>query len=220
MRYLSYLFLTIALLASCSQKPAVEGLWELHRMDVDMIPKGFNPTYIQFHRDGSFSVSKQNGDVMGLYKLSDDFLALSSNDDKWFNRNWKVITTDKELVLNDVKNSFRGAQMRFNKIDRFPSFEEFMEKLNGKWELYKIAERKEERRVADTYFTIEGDHYSILEAKEIVEEGAVTVDTRHHKITFENMDIIWNVRFVWDDLRLENEELGITYRLRKVSRGT
>ena len=215
MRYLSYLFLTIALLASCSQKPAVEGLWELHRMDVDMIPKGFNPTYIQFHRDGSFSVSKQNGDVMGLYKLSDDFLALSSNDDKWFNRNWKVITTDKELVLNDVKNSFRGAQMRFNKIDRFPSFEEFMEKLNGKWELYKIAERKEERRVADTYFTIEGDHYSILEAKEIVEEGAVTVDTRHHKITFENMDIIWNVRFVWDDLRLENEELGITYRLRR-----
>ena len=220
MRYLSYLMITIALLASCSQKPSVEGLWELHKMDIDMIPKGFKPTYIQFHHDGSFSVSKQNGDVMGLYKLSDDFLALSSNDDKWFNRNWKVITTDKELVLNDVKNSFRGAQMRFNKIDRFPPFEEFMEKLNGKWELYKIAERKEERRVADTYFTIEGDHYSILEAKEIVEEGAVTVDTRHHKITFENMDISWNVRFVWDDLRLENEELGITYRLRKVSRGT
>lgn len=203
------------LILSCEQQAELTGLWELHKMDVDMIPRRFTPTYINFKPDGSFSVSKEDGDVAGLYQWENSLLSLSSNDEKWFNRKWDVIATENELVFNDVDNSFRGAQMRFNKIDKFPSFDEFMERLNGKWELYKIVERGEERRVKRTYFVIQNDRYFLLEGDEQLEEGAIHVDTRHHKITFETMDITWSVRFVWDDLRLENEEMGLMYRLRK-----
>lgn len=112
-------------LLSCTEKPQVEGLWELHEFSVDMYGRGFKPTYIKFDNNGSFSVSKEDGDIAGLYRLDESLLSLSSNDQKWFNRNWEVITTENELILNDVRNSFRGVQMRFNKIDKFPSFEEF-----------------------------------------------------------------------------------------------
>ncbi len=203
------------LMLGCEPQAELTGLWELHKMDVDMIPKRFNPTYIKFESNGSFSVSKEDGDIAGLYELENSLLSLSSNDQKWFNRKWKVIATENELVFNDVKNSFRGAQMRFNKIDKFPSFEEFMDRLNGKWELYKIVEKGEERRVKQTWFMIQNDRYILMEGDEQTEEGAIRVDTRHHKITFETMAITWSVRFVWDDLRLENEELGLMYRLRK-----
>jgi len=202
-------------LISCRPEPDVIGLWELHKMDVDMIPRGFDPTYIKFEENGSFSVSKEDGDVVGLYQLENSLLTLKSNDPLGFDRSWRVIATDEELVFNNVKNSFRGAQMRFNKIDKFPSFEEFLERLNGKWELYKIEENGKEQRIKNTFFTIKDDHYSMAQSGAVVEEGNILVDTRHHKISFENMEIIWSVRFVWDDLRLENEELGLMYRLRK-----
>ena len=38
--------------------------------------------------------------------------------------------------------------MRFNKIEKFPSFDEFMKRLNGTWQLYKIEEKGRERRVS------------------------------------------------------------------------
>ena len=211
-------FFLILLVISCSEKQQVTGLWELNEFTVDMYDRGFKPTYIKFEENGAFSVSKEDGDVAGLYSLDNSLIKLSSADEKWFNRSWRVIATDKELVLNDVKNSFRGAQMRFKKIDKFPPFEEFLEKLNGNWELYKIVEKGEEQRVKNTFFLIEDEHYAIYEDKEVIEEGNVSVDTRHHMMTFENMEITWDVRFVWDDLRLENEELGVMYRLRKIKR--
>jgi len=199
----------------CAEKQEVAGLWELYKMDVDMIPRGFRPTYIQFGEDGSFSVSKEDGDIAGIYRLENKLLTLSSNDKKWFDRSWKVFATEEELVLNDVRNSFRGAQMRFKKIDRFPSFDEFLEALSGKWKLYKIEEKGEEKRLSSTYLSITEERYELSEEEQILEEGNISIDARHHKITFEQMQITWDVRFVWDDLRLENNEVGITYRLRR-----
>ena len=213
-------FLPILVLAvlGCSEKPDVSGLWELHQMDVDMIPKGFRPTYIRFEKDGTFFVSKEKGDVLGLYQIDKKLLTLTSNDENWFNRKWQVLATEDELVFNDVKNSFRGAQMRFRKIEKFPSFDEFLEKLRGKWMLYKIIEKGDERRVSNMQVYIGEEQYQILEGTEVTEEGSISIDTRHHKITFEKMEIAWEVRFVWDDLRLENEEMGLTYRLRRIKK--
>ena len=211
---LMWLF-ALLLCFGCSERQEIIGLWELHKMDVDMIPKRFTPTYLRFAPDGSFFVSKEDGDLVGIYKLDQKLLTLSSKDEKWFDRSWKVFATEQELVLNDVKNSFRGAQMRFRKIDQFPTFDEFLETLSGKWKLYKIEEKGEERRLSRTYLSISEERYELSESDEIVEQGNISIDARHHKITFEQMQITWNVRFVWDDLRLENKELGITYRLRK-----
>ena len=185
-------------------------------MDVDMIPRGFKPTYINFDESGTFSVSKEDGDIAGIYSVEKRLLRLSSDDQKWYNRTWRVHSTENELVLNDLKNSFRGAQMRFNKVDQFPSFTEFLDRLNGEWDLYKVVKNGKEQRIKNTRFFIDNDRYTMTELGQTLEKGSISVDTRHHKITFENMDVIWNIRFVWDDLRLENEELGLMYRLRKI----
>lgn len=182
---------------------------------MDMYDRGFKPTYLKFEEDGRFSASKEDGDLVGLYKVDKSVLSFSNTDQKWFDKSWEVFATDEELVLNDLKHSFRGEQLRFRKIDKFPSFDEFLDKLNGKWELYRIVEKGEERRVTNTHFLIEDSQYAISEDEEIIEKGTISVDTRHHKITFENMDITWDIRFVWDDLRLENRERNVVYRLRK-----
>jgi len=208
--------LLLLLILGCSQQVEVEGLWELHKVDVDMIPRGFKPTYLEIKKDGSFSVSKEDGDVIGLYKVKDNFLSLSSSDKDWFNRRWKVFSTSNELVLNDVKNDFRGAQLRFRRITKFPDFEEFQQALNGNWKLYKISENGVERNVYDTQFNISNEGYSIIVSDSVQEKGEVHIDARHQKINFQNEKMMWDVRFVWDDLRLENRKLNITYRLRKV----
>ena len=134
-------WVVLIVLLGCAESPTIEGLWELQKVDVDMIPKRFRPTYLKIEKDGSFYVSKENGDLTGLYQLNNTLLSFSSNDEKWFNQSWKVFATDKELVLNHVKNSYRGAQLRFKKIEQFPDFEEFQQALDGTWELYKTEEK-------------------------------------------------------------------------------
>lgn len=215
MKRQTLLLLTALFLINCSSEPPIEGLWELHYVDEDMVPRNFAPTFIQFDGDGSFSVSKVDGDLMGIYSKHQSEISLSSNDPEWFNKRWGIFISDDELVLNDIKNGYRGEQLRFKRADKFPPFDEFMDKLSGKWQLYKINEKGNERKAQNTFFLIEDGFYSIIENEEVTEQGKALVDTRHHKITFENMDISWNVRFVWEDLRLENKKLALTYRLRR-----
>ena len=69
--------------------------------------------------------------------------------------------------------------------------------------------------VANTQFIIKDDNYRIVEGEVPLEEGKVLIDTRHRKMTFENAETVWNARFVWNELRLENEQIGRMYRLRK-----
>ena len=76
-------------------------------------------------------------------------------------------------------------------------------------------EKGETKAVSNTRFIIQDDHYTIQEGTKVLEQGKVRVDTRHQKITFENEEITWDARFVWDELRLENSQLGLMYRLRK-----
>jgi len=200
---------------SCSEKPNIEGLWELQKVDIDMIPRGFKPTYLQINKGGSFYVSKEDGDLTGLYQIDKSLLHLSSVDNKWFNRSWKIFASENELVLNDIRNSYRGAQLRFRRIPKFPDFKEFQQALNGTWELYKTEEKGVKKVISNTRFIIKDDSYKIMEGEVLLEEGNVLIDARHKKMTFKNVETIWNVRFVWDELRLENERIGITYRLKK-----
>lgn len=203
------------LFLSCSEDPKIEGLWELQKVDIDMIPKRFKPTYLKIEHGGSFYVSKEEGDLTGLYRLENSLLSLSSEDERWFNRSWKVFAKEDELVLNDVRNGYRGAQLRFKKIEKFPDFEEFLQTLTGSWELYKMKEKGQTKTVANTFFIIADENYIIKEDEKILEEGKVLIDARHQKMTFENAEMTWDARFVWDELRLENDQIGLTYRLRK-----
>ena len=81
--------------------------------------------------------------------------------------------------------------------------------------LYKIERKGVERVVDNMRFLITEEEYAISQSDSLIEEGKVLVDTRHRKISFENEETIWNACFVWDELRLENKEMEITYRLRK-----
>lgn len=193
----------------------MDGLWELQKVDVDMIPRRFKPTYLKIKTDGSFYVSKENGDLIGIYRLNNKLLTLSSEDDNWFNKSWKVFASEEELVLNDVRNNYRGEQLRFRKIDKFPDFGEFQQALNGRWELYKTKENGITSVVSNTWFIIDEDDYTIEEGETVLEKGKVRIDTRHKKMIFENAENSWNARFVWDELRLENEKMGLTHRLRR-----
>ena len=119
------------------------------------------------------------------------------------------------MVLTGLEYGYRTTELRFKKVDKISSFEEFENKLNGKWELYKVSEKGYEKKITNTHFLIYEDQYSITENESVIEEGIVSIDARHEKIIFRNTITQWKARFVWDELRLENDEMQLVYRLRK-----
>lgn len=210
--------LSIALLfliISCSEPPQLVGLWKLNEASIDMIPRYPNPIFIKFERGGGFYVSKENGDLIGIYDLNKNDLSLSSTDKKWFNTRWTANIYGDELVLKGQEYGFRTTELRFKQVEKFPAFDEFQQELDGSWELYKIETRGKESIVNNMRFLITEEEYVISKNDTLIEQGKISVDTRHQKISFENEETIWTARFVWDELRLENKEMDITYRLRK-----
>ena len=171
--------------------------------------------YLQFDQGGSFRLSQKQGDIIGFYELDGTKLQLSSADDRWFNTNWDAFTKENTMVLTGLEYGYRTTELRFKKVDKISSFEEFENKLNGKWELYKVSEKGNEKKIANTHFLIHEDQYSITENESVIEEGIVSIDARHEKIIFRNTITQWKARFVWDELRLENDEMQLVYRLRK-----
>ncbi|MEM8940182.1 MAG: hypothetical protein AAGC64_12650 [Bacteroidota bacterium] len=201
---------TCLIIAGCNEKPYVTGLWELQAVSIDMIDRSSKSLFIKFEKSGSFSVSQQSGDVIGLYALQGDKLKFYSSDEKWFNRKWNVRNYKNELIFNGLGYGYSQTELRFKSVNEFPAFEKFQERLYGDWKLYKLSGNGKDKRILNTYLQISSDYYTIIE------EGKLSVDTRHQKISFETTETIWNVRFVWDQLRLENKESGLTYRLKKL----
>ncbi|WP_436514427.1 hypothetical protein [Ekhidna sp. To15] len=81
--------------------------------------------------------------------------------------------------------------------------------------MYKIVDNHKEQETDNMQFVISDYEYIISRNDSLNEKGNVLVDTRHQKINFENKETSWKVRFVWDELRLENQELALEYRLRR-----
>ncbi|MEM0938446.1 MAG: hypothetical protein AAF600_01080 [Bacteroidota bacterium] len=207
---------TCLIITGCNEKPKITGLWELQAVSIDMIDRGHKSLFIKFEESGSFSVSQESGDVIGLYALQGDELKFYSTDEKWFNRKWTIKNYKNELIFAGIGYGYTKTELRFKNVNEFPAFEEFQERLNGDWQLYKLSEDGRDKRILSTYFRISADHYAIAKEGKIIEEGDLSVDTRHQKISFETTETIWNARFVWDELRLENKESGLTYRLKKL----
>ncbi|MEO9482851.1 MAG: hypothetical protein ABJG47_05370 [Ekhidna sp.] len=209
-------FILVFLLAtSCTEPPELVGLWKLDHISIDMIPRDSSPVFIKFEKSGSFSVSRANGDLIGLYQLNKNDLYFSSTDKKWFDTSWNANIYQGVLVLKGLAYGYRTTELKFVRADQLPSFDEFIEALSGRWELYKIEEKGKEQEINNMQFDISDQEYAITRNDSIIEKGSILVDTRHQKINFANEQIIWKARFVWDELRLENKELGIVYRLRK-----
>lgn len=210
-------FITLSfIIFSCSESPNLEGLWVLKDVSIDMIPRSSKPIYIKFEKGGSFSVSRENGDLIGLYQLDENDLFFSSTSNSWFNTNWTANVYRNELVLEGQEYGYRTTELRFEQVEKFPDFDEFQKELSGTWELYKISKDENEEDINNMLFVITEDDYAISLNDTILEEGKVLIDTRHQKISFENEESIWNARFVWDELRLESREFDVTYRLRKM----
>ena len=176
----------IFLFNSCAEPPELVGLWELEHISVDMIPRKSNPLYLKFERGGSFSVSRAQGDLIGLYQLEDNDLYLSSNDKKWFNTSWNANVYQGALVLKGLEYGYRTTELKFVPADKLPSFNEFIEALTGKWELYKIDEKGSSQEMDAMQFIISDESYIISKNDTIIERGNVLVDPRHQKINFEN----------------------------------
>ncbi len=208
-------FIAIFLLSSCTEPPEIEGLWELKDISVDMIPGSSNPVFIKFEKGGSFSVSRAQGDLIGLYELNNNNLYLTSSDEKWFNTSWNANVYQDKLVLKGLEYGYRTTELKFVPAIKLPPFNEFIEAITGKWELYKINIKGKSEVMQNMEFIISEEFYTISKNDSTIEKGLVVIDPRHQKINFENEGLIWNVRFVWDELRLENEELDIKYRLRR-----
>lgn len=211
----AFSFILILFAVSCTEPPQLVGLWELKDLSVDMVPRNSRPLYLKFDEDGSFSVSRENGDLIGLYELSDNDLSLSSADEKWFNTSWSANVYKDELVLKGLEYGYRTTELRFISVSKFPDFDEFQQELSGTWELYKIRKKENEEDISNMLFVITEDSYTISQNDSVVEEGKVLIDNRHQKISFENEETVWDARFVWDKLRLENKGLDVTYRLRR-----
>ncbi|WP_462253905.1 hypothetical protein [Ekhidna sp.] len=210
------LTIVILTLISCSESPELNGLWVLKEVSVDMIPRDSKPLYVHFTPDGNFSVSRAEGDLVGLFQLNGNNLSFESVDQKWFSTKWSANIYRENLVLKGLEYGFRTTELRFSKAEKFPTFDEFIEEVNGKWELYKIDNKNNIESIKNTHFIIDEDTYSIVSNDSTIEKGAVLIDSRHEKISFEYEETTWNVRFVWSELRLDNNEMNITYRLRRV----
>lgn len=206
--------LVFSLFFSCAEDPKLAGLWELKDVSVDMIPRESKPIFLKFEEGGSFSVSRAQGDLVGLYELSGNDLFLQSKDQKWFNTNWSAHVYHGELVLKGLEYGYRTTELRFRGADKFPTFDEFIEDINGTWELYKVGEEE----IDNMLFVISEESYFITENDSTIEKGKVLIDSRHQKINFANEETTWNARFVWDELRLENKQMNITYRMRRLKK--
>ena len=215
------LFFALWTLAGCAKNETpVEGLWELIEVNDAEIIRAFRPTYVQFHSNSSFSVSRITGDLTGIYQLNGKKLYLKSTDERWFNTVWKSHRFQNKLSLKGIHDGFRPFTLTFQKIERFPSFDTFAERIDGTWELYKIKSQGEPLKTKDMKLTIREDFFILTHRNEIVEESAIDLDARHQKIIFTDSEISWNVWFFGKELRLDNKELGLLYSLRRVEEGS
>jgi len=64
---------------------------------------------------------------------------MSSEDTNWFNRDWIISCFSDRMIFTAIGPI--KTQLRFNKIDKIPNFEEFESDIVGKWQLYKVRSK-------------------------------------------------------------------------------
>ncbi len=208
----------LVLSISCQtlEKSELKGIWSLREVNIDGLDRTFEPTFIEMQPDDRFALSTTSGDFVGIYGLNDSKLVLKSNDERWFNTNWKIKKVENSLRLSGLDTPHKTTHLRFVKIKSIPDFQSFENDLVGRWELYKIRTKGNVERLNDTWFTLNSKKtYTITKSDSLVEEGHVTVDTRHKKIIFENDETSWRIWYFGTELRLENEKMDVQYSLRK-----
>lgn len=208
---------TLVLFMGCTQKPTeIGGLWQLKEVDIDGWTRDFKPTFIQFDPANSFAVSREKGDITGVYKQEATKLQLYSSDQKWFGEDWNTNIFQGNLIMTGRNLGYRTTKLTWAPIETFPSFDDFVNKLIGNWDLYKVVEKKQTSKVHGTSFTIPTDStYQIIENGAVIENGEIILDARHQKITFISSKIKWDAWFLGEELRLENKEMELTYRFKK-----
>lgn len=212
------IIIVVVLLTGCSSYTSedVEGLWQLEVVEIDAMKKPVSPTFIEFNPNRSFAVSRETGDLAGVYRLNSQQLSLYSQDQKWFNTTWSLYRHKDFLDLKGRDEKNRYARLRFRKIDKIPDFKEFENKILGKWQLYKMRKAGGIENLTNTWFRIDEEgNYIIEDANGPKEEGRAFINTRHKKIVFEKDSIQWAAWFYGKELRLNNEKLGVEYSLRR-----
>lgn len=213
-----HLIIFLGLLTGCSSytRQDIEGLWQLEVVEIDAMKKVAGPIFMEINPNRSFAISRETGDLAGVYRLSSRQLSFYSQDQKWFNTTWSLYLYKDLLHLKGRDEKNRYARLRFRKIDKIPDFKEFENKILGKWQLYKIRKAGEVENITNTWFIIDGEgNYLIEDASGHREEGRAFINARHKKIVFEKDSVQWAAWFYGKELRLNNEKLGIEYSLRK-----
>ncbi len=194
----------------------LEGLWQLEEVKVDEWVRHFSPTYVEINANNSFAVSRTDGDLAGIYSFKDDKLIMRSNDQGWFNNTRAVYYVDGLILLRGKDSHKRNAKLKFTRIDEAPTFVDFENRIVGKWELYAIISEGEKQDLINTWFSIDSDgNYSIDDGSGHTEQGAALINPRHHKIFFAHDKTEWRTWFFGRELRMNNDQMDIQYRLRK-----
>lgn len=214
---LTVLLVSTAFSCSSLTDKDLTGLWELEELKVDEYKRKHTPTFLEFHTNKSFAASMTSGDLAGIYRLNDEIIDFESIDSKWFNGRWTINYWGSHLFLKGKGVDQRNTKLKFKRIDVVPSFEEFENKMVGRWQLYKRQTDVVEL-VHDTWFNIDNKgNYTILKGETAVQKGKALIDTRHRQVFFQYDQTKWRAWFFGPELRLSNDEIGIKYRLRKAN---
>lgn len=215
--YLISLTLLITV-ASCepSHTNDLTGLWQLEHVYVDMIPKYTPIIILSFHADGTLAVSDKNGDQLGFFHVASQSIHFEGFETGWFGSGWDLSVLKERFMLSGKGVSGLNTVLTFKKIDTFPSFQAFEEQILGKWELYKMKSATAVQPVSSTILSLRRDqHYEVTDQGTVVENGTFTIDARHQKLRFHEVNRTWNVWFFGKELRMEDPSQNILYRLRK-----
>lgn len=209
--------LFIAIFTHCNQlkKQEITGLWQLEEVRVDVIPVAFNPTFLNLEEGNHFAVAKTSGDIIGIFALRSDRLTLKSEDEDWFNKSWNTELIRDQLILTGKNRNQLNTELIFKRTSEIPDFQEFENRVIGKWRILKIRKEGRVERLSNTWLEIGKHKYAIITDSGMVEGGLAQVNTRHRKIYFENESTAWRAWFYGDELRLTNHELNIQYDLER-----
>ncbi len=208
------------------QKDEIAGLYVLEELKIDENPEYFNPNYLQINIDNTFNVAAKSGDISGVYSLRKDKLTLTSRDNKWFNGTWQVFLYDNEILLKgkgtyprdnpNAPNHQLNTKLLYKKTKRISDNEDFLKQLTGRWQLYKTRTEIDIIKHQNLQFTLsESGEFKLIENGNVIDRGKTSIDTRHHKITFENENKVWRVSFIGSELRIYDKYIGVKYSLRR-----
>lgn len=227
--YLFFCLLILLGLSGCQNTDApdeLEGLWQLVTFEVDGVMENHTPYFLQMNPDGSFAVAKRTGDTRGFYDIKGRQILFRSSDKMWFDQQWELEILRDKIRLTGKGNYpkkpyYQGGpegalntRLTFRPVESIPDFQAFENAMSGRWQLYKIREKGDPEKLADTWMLIEDGEYAIA-GPDYFESGVATINTRYRKIYFEGYDTAWDAWFFGEELRLSNKSMDMIYSLRR-----